>query len=99
MQHLPPFLENACRWSNPELSIPSLTPVEIWLQWYRVGHRDIPTHTTSAKTLSALETKPKNNGKNEKEKDEAEWNQAIHVLWEQFGLRAQDGFNEIISHL
>lgn len=99
MQHLPPFLENACRWSNPELSIPSLTPVEIWLQWYRVGHRDIPTHTTSAKTLSALETKPKNNGKNEKEKDEAEWNQAIHVLWEQFGLMAQDGFNEIISHL
>lgn len=50
-------------------------------------------------TLSALETKPREKGKNEKEKDEAEWNQAIHVLWEQFGLRDQHGFNEIISHL
>lgn len=53
----------------------------------------------SAETLSALETKPKKKGKNEKEKDEAEWNQAIHELWEQFGLRTQHGFNEIILHL
>lgn len=33
MQHLPPFLENVWGWSNSELSIPPLTPVEIgwWL--------------------------------------------------------------------
>lgn len=65
----------------------------------RAEHRDIPTRTMSAEILNDLETKPKKKGKNEKEKDKAEWNQAVHVLWEQFGLRAQHGFNEIISHL